>query len=142
MDRSGVLRYDEFVGCAGDAAQGAAAGDAFGCLAGFRAERGVACNCVYHRNDHKRLRVLRPGLRFPPQDFSICRRRRSDRQQHNLHGFTHMSMDISVDSGAALTSRTITVMNPDSQSATSAAGILKITGPTSIDVGPVIFNMP
>jgi hypothetical protein len=47
---------------------------------------------------------------------------------------THMSMDISVDSGAALTSRTITVMNPDSQSATSAAGILKITGPTSIDV--------
>ncbi len=40
---------------------------------------------------------------------------------------THLTLNISVDSGAAAGTRTMTVTNPDSQTATSATGILTIT---------------
>jgi hypothetical protein len=47
---------------------------------------------------------------------------------------TRLTLNLSVDSGAALGARTLTVMNPDSQSATSLSGILTITPPPTFSV--------
>jgi hypothetical protein len=46
---------------------------------------------------------------------------------------THITLNVSVAANATLGSRTVTVTNPDSQSATSAAGIFTVTSPLDTD---------
>jgi hypothetical protein len=51
---------------------------------------------------------------------------------------THITLNLTIAGGAALTGRTITVTNPDGQSVISGANFLTITGPPSITVSPAI----
>lgn len=47
---------------------------------------------------------------------------------------THISVNLTVAPGAALGARTVTVTNPDAQSATSASGILTVSAPLPIEL--------
>ena len=50
---------------------------------------------------------------------------------------THITLSVTIQSGAAQTSRTVTVTNPDGQSITSATPIFLVTAPELITLAPV-----
>jgi hypothetical protein len=55
---------------------------------------------------------------------------------------THITLGVTVDSGAAQTARTVTVTNPDGQSVTSSTSIFQITAPETITLSPATGNLP